>query len=124
MSSLLQKAALRTAAAGVLFIALESDINSWLTTRIGATKNMSRTRVVEYAALATGNFKETTYTSTQSLTNSDFDWTLGVGFHVAEWDIDLLVHEETPFRLGYWLTGFGADVTASPVTRMSATYRF
>jgi len=106
------------------FIALESDINSWLTTRIGATKNMSRTRIVSYDATATGDFVETVYTSTQSLSGSDFDWTLGAGFHIAEWDIDLLVHEETPFRLGYWLTGFGAGVNSTPVTRMSATYRF
>ncbi|MCZ6766568.1 MAG: adenylosuccinate synthetase, partial [bacterium] len=101
------------------FIALESDINSWMTTRIGARKNMTRTREVTYDA----GSDPATFTETIT-TDADFDWTLGLGFHVAEWDIDLDVHEETPFRLGYWITGFGADVTSSPVGRMSATYRF
>lgn len=105
------------------YIALESDINSWLTTRIGAVKNMTRTRVVFFDDAATGNFNEVVVTSTDVFTD-DFLWTLGLGFHVAEWDIDLVLSEHTPFRLGYWLTGFGAGVQDAPVNRISATYRF
>lgn len=104
------------------YIALESDINSWLTTRIGAVKNMTRTRFIDYND-ATDEFEETTVTS-NNFFGEDFLWTLGLGFHVAEWDIDMVVSEETPFRLGYWMTGFGAGVSDAPVGRISATYRF
>jgi hypothetical protein len=55
---------------------------------------------------------------------SDFAWFLGGGFHVGEWDIDAVFNPDLPFRLGYWLTGYGSDIAEPPVGRVSATYRF
>lgn len=98
-------------------IALESDINSWLTTRVGATKTMEKFE----ETFANGDKDTDTGPSSPG---DDFSWFLGAGFHLGDWDIDALVHEETPFRLGYWLTGFGADDSDAPVTRISGTYRF
>ena len=54
----------------------------------------------------------------------DFEWHLGVGFHVGEWDIDAVLSHETPFRMGYWLTGYQPAEDEPPVGRVSATYRF
>ena len=100
------------------YVALESDITSWLTTRVGATNTLIKTETT------TDDGSGASVTFEEKLSTAEFTWHLGAGFHLAEWDIDLLVAEETPFRLGYWLTGFGASVETAPVTRISATYRF
>jgi hypothetical protein len=59
-----------------------------------------------------------------SSTGGDFDWSLGGGFHLGEWDIDAVFSHELPFRLGYWLTGWGVGDIDPPVGRVSGTYRF
>lgn len=97
------------------YIALESDINSWLTTRVGATKTMARTEDTQF----TDPDNITTIT-----TSGDFGWSLGLGFHLGEWDVDAVVSEDLPFRLGYWLTGYGVQDSDPPVARVSGTYRF
>ena len=99
------------------YIALESDITSWLTSRIGASKTMTKTEVT------VANGDQTIQTSPFSF-GSDFDWSLGLGFHVGEWDIDTLLSHEAPFRVGYWITGFGVNDPDPFVGRVSGTYRF
>jgi hypothetical protein len=101
-------------------IALESDINSWLTTRVGARKSMTKTETK--FATATGDRTITTTASTSP--GSDFEWSLGAGFHVGDWDVDVHFDHDVPFRLGYWLTGFGGDDPDPPIMRASGTYRF
>ena len=103
------------------YIALESDITSWFTARVGANKTMASFTEKD----AAGN--ETKYTNSEYLADitdsfDDFAWFLGGGFHVGEWDIDAVFDPSTPFRLGYWLTGYSSDT--QPVGRISATYRF
>lgn len=98
-------------------LALESDINSWLTTRIGATKEMLK--VKDTAA----NGDETTTTG-PGTPGGDFEWYLGAGFHVGDWDVDMRFDHDVPFRLGYWLTGYGVNEGNPPITRISGTYRF
>ncbi|MEJ2720590.1 MAG: hypothetical protein P8181_05550 [bacterium] len=113
-------------------LALESDITSWFTARVGATKTMTKYKITD----ADGT--ETTITDAEwvmylydmmgfsnfDMEADDFQWYLGGGFHVGEWDIDAVFSPEVPFRLGYWLTGYGAGNTEPPVGRVSATYRF
>jgi hypothetical protein len=101
------------------YVALESDITSWFTARVGATKTMAEITVKE------SDGTETVYTNTELLAEmgmDDFAWFLGGGFHVGEWDIDAVFDPSMPFHLGYWLTGYSSDT--QPVGRVSATYRF
>ena len=102
-------------------VALESDITSWLTTRVGAVKTLAQVKV------KAADGAETIYTDVNTVPGvnlEDFGWFLGTGFHVGEWDIDLVLSDETPFRLGYWLTGFGGNDNTPPVGRISGIYRF
>jgi hypothetical protein len=111
-------------------LALESEITSWLTTRVGAVH-----RNISYKQTRAG--KEMTWTNGEDASFSvndepnlpdDFDWFLGVGFNVAEWTIDMELHEATPFAMGYWLTGYSpwgfSEGSQGPVTRISGTYNF
>ncbi len=108
-------------------LALESDVKPWLTARIGARKQL-----VKAQFKAVGGAEET-YTS------SFFDWYLGCGFHIAEFDIDCELGPEAPFSMGYWMTGHTAypnygypylnepsqpGYGDGPITRISATYHF
>ena len=97
---------------------LESDVKDWLTFRIGCSKALMKT---EYKYTAEGtNYEE-------SWTWAPFDWQLGLGFHVSDFDIDLLVNREVPFSMGYWMTGFspeGGDDAGTPVGMISMTYSF
>jgi hypothetical protein len=105
------------------FIALESNVKPWLTARVGSWKSLDRIT--------------DTYDSTDDppvgqdvkTTSADFAWFLGVGFHIAEFDIDCELANETPFNLGYWLTGYngwdyGDDGYMGPISRISANYHF
>jgi hypothetical protein len=116
-----------------LRLALESEINSWLTTRIGAVHTNYRTT----ATNVTGS--ELKYTNGAEIpayiigedgdTNSHFEWFLGAGFNIAEWTIDMELAPETPFSLGYWLTGYSTwederGSSSGPVWRISGIYNF
>jgi hypothetical protein len=104
-------------------LALESHITSWLTTRVGAAKYLGSLTwesvggdEIKYTPGTPGFFDENL---------PGFDWYLGCGFNVAEWTIDLELAHETPFNLGYWLTGYSNyDSGAGPVTRISAVYNY
>jgi len=110
-------------------LALESDVKPWLTARVGAKKHL----IKEKYKWVGGD--EETYT------DSYFDWYLGCGFHIAEFDVDCELGPEAPFSMGYWLTGHTAypnygyypyattgaaqpSYGDGPITRISATYHF
>ena len=99
------------------YMALETDITSWLTTRVGAAKWMQKVEDIET------NGDITTETG-PSFPGGDFEWSLGLGFHVGEWDLDAVLSHEAPFRVGYWITGFGVNDPDPFVGRVSGTYRF
>ena len=100
------------------YVALESDITSWFTARVGATKTMAKVTAKDSAG------DETVVTNPELIDPlfDDFAWFLGGGFHIGEWDIDAVFDPAMPFRLGYWLTGYSSSTP--PVGRVSATYRF
>ncbi len=111
-------------------LALETEITPWLTTRVGAVHHNNKITEKD-------SDEELIYTNDP---NNDlgwddlygprgFEWFLGAGFTVAEWTIDLELAPETPFSLGYWLTGYTAfgeydGPDAGPVGRISAIYGF
>jgi hypothetical protein len=106
-------------------LALESHITSWLTTRIGAAKYIgsvkSETNGGDEVKVSPGH--PLPYPQP-----SGFDWFLGAGFNFAEWTVDMELAHETPFGLGYWLTGY-ADAWSDgsghgPVARISAVYNY
>jgi hypothetical protein len=99
------------------YVALESDITSWLTTRVGASKEMQKEEITDAAG-------DKTTTTAPTTPGGDFEWSLGAGLHIGEWDVDLVFSHELPFRLGYWLTGWGVGDIDPPVGRVSGTYRF
>jgi hypothetical protein len=106
-------------------LALETQITSWLTTRVGAAKYL-----VTAEAKFVGGDKDKTTQGTPifdpaQFTPNGFDWFLGCGFNVAEWTIDLELASETPFNLGYWLTGYtNYSTAAGPVTHIAAVWNY
>ncbi|MDD3641979.1 MAG: hypothetical protein PHQ19_00725 [Candidatus Krumholzibacteria bacterium] len=100
----------------------ESDVRDWLTFRAGCDKVFVKW-TEEYEGDIEGEDGSIEYKST----SAPFNWFLGVGLHVGDFDIDAMVNKEVPFSMGYWLTGFqpynGYD-SGAPIGMISATYHF
>jgi hypothetical protein len=99
---------------------LESDVKDWLTFRAGCSKALLKTT---YKGDYEGSSYEDYYTW------APFEWQLGLGFHVGDFDIDMLINKEAPFSMGYWLTGiqpgqYETDDIGAPIGMISATYSF
>ena len=100
---------------------LESDVKDWLTFRIGCSKALMKGELKYEAEGIKDEYK---------MTLAPFEWQLGLGFHVGDFDIDLLIHKEVPFSMGYWLTGYQPNendpnyVAVTPIGMISATYSF
>ncbi len=79
-------------------LGLESDIKDWLTFRMGGSHALIKQETNSFS-----------WDVDRSETNtwSDFEYYMGLGFHLGDWDIDCVLNNATPFRLGYWLTGMG-----------------
>jgi hypothetical protein len=109
-------------------LALETEITSWLTTRLGAVHH--NTSYTDKNGTSENKYTDDPDNDLGRRTTARaFEWFLGAGFNVAEWTIDLELAPETPFSLGYWLTGYSAWDNAptsgyGPVGRISATYGF
>jgi len=112
-----------------LRLALESHITSWLTTRVGAAKYLvnGKDEFQGGSEEAGAGTPPLLFGPPALAIPSSFDWFLGCGFNVAEWTIDMELASETPFSLGYWLTGYtawGAFGSDGPVGRISAVYNY
>jgi hypothetical protein len=109
----------------VFRLALESEITSWLTTRVGATHSN-----ISYTEKQGGELKWTNQSYIDPVwVNGGFEWFLGAGFNVAEWTIDMELAPETPFSLGWWLHGYsafesGEFSSGGPIYRISGVYNF
>lgn len=103
-------------------LGLESDVKDWLTFRAGARKELTSWKL---AAEVEGEGK-----ASVEYTYAPFNFYMGLGFHLGDFDIDLLLNNEVPMHLGYWLTGYqpgdydeGYD-NDLPIYMISATYGF
>jgi hypothetical protein len=95
-----------------VFAALESNLWSWLTFRLGASKPI-------YSRLKVTDNVSTTPTE-GSLKDSPLQYSVGLGFHVSKIDVDALLNQDWPFT-GGWLASGSREV---PFSRLSATYRW
>ncbi|MBN1886236.1 MAG: hypothetical protein JW876_12035 [Candidatus Krumholzibacteriota bacterium] len=97
-------------------MALESDVRDWMTFRTGCSKSLEKYEL-------TGSEGSDEYTET--MTWAPFEWYLGLGFHVGDFDVDCVLNKEVPFSMGYWLTGFRPyEDEETPVWMISAKYHF
>lgn len=100
----------------------ESDVKDWLTFRAGCDKTF-----VKWVEKYEGEMEGEDYEVEEKWTAAPFNWYLGLGFHVGDFDIDAMINKEVPFSMGYWLTGFqpyeGYD-SGAPIGMISATYHF
>ena len=97
-------------------LALESEITDWLTLRTGCIKELNK---IEMKSAYEDSEYKMTYTE------ACFDWFFGFGFDIADFEFDCVVHEQVPFSLGYWLTGYQPDTDEeTPVWMISAKYHF
>jgi hypothetical protein len=109
-------------------LALETQVTSWLTTRVGAAKYLVTTEAKVVDGDKTKVTQGTPSFFPAQVTPNGFDWFLGCGFNIAEWTIDLELASEAPFSLGYWLTGYSAwgsaTGSAGPVTHIAAVWNY
>lgn len=111
-------------------LALESDVRDWLTFRIGAVKGFYKNEYKEsytsqYGTVGVPEVALTEeYEETETSVGSYFDYWMGLGFHVGDFDIDAVVNNNLPFRVGYWLTGYQNNNDGPPVYMLSAAYHF
>lgn len=99
-------------------LGLESDVRDWLTFRTGCTKMLTTLG-------ADGDVNDTSNEVTWDY--ADFEWYLGLGFHVGDFTVDCQVDKNVPFNMGYWLTGYGGYGEGkydTPIYRISALYSF
>ena len=95
----------------LVFAALETHVNNWLTLRFGANKMAWHHGEVEDAALP-GTFE---------FSNSPFNMSIGAGVKIGTLQLDAVVNDDFP-RNGFYL--FSGAVTSSLFPKVSATYSF
>jgi len=105
-----------------IMLALESDVKDWLTFRVGAYKEFIKDKEdVEYSGPPATK-------SVNTETWANYDFFMGVGFHIGDFDIDALLNNDLPFRLGYWLTGYQPyeyeSWSDAPAYMITGTYHF
>jgi hypothetical protein len=105
----------------VFYLALESDLKDWLTFRTGAQKGFYKSKYESETTVGDETTKDI-----ETYTGSWFDYYMGLGFHVGDFDIDALVSTDLPFKLGYWLTGYDgwSGYYDAPVYKLTAAYHF
>ncbi len=105
-------------------LALETDVRDWLTFRTGCTKALTKMKFEYSDGTTEYNYEED---------EAPFEWFLGLGFHVGDFDIDCVLQRDVPFKMGYWLTGYQTNDYmyrdngygyGAPIGRISALYHF
>ncbi len=104
-------------------LALESDVKDWLTFRTGCTKSLVKWEFnEEYKWLdedeeGSGEFKVTE-------TSAPFQYFIGLGFHIADFDIDCVVNPHITNYLGYYLHGKDYDSDGPPMFMVTGVYHY
>jgi hypothetical protein len=96
-----------------IFGALESNLWSWLTLRLGASKPLFSEFEIEDNTAG----PPTVTTTTQ---DSPLQYAVGLGFHLGRIDLDALMNQDFAFT-GSWLASGNSEI---PFTRLTATYRW
>jgi hypothetical protein len=81
-------------------IALESDVRDWLTFRIGARQEFYKYEDTQSYTSQQGSDPTTDlvdYKETCTYTGSEFDYWMGLGFHVGDFDIDTVIDPDLPY---------------------------
>jgi hypothetical protein len=86
-------------------LALESYVKDWLTFRVGGVKSLYKWSYNQEISYEGG--PKVTYEWSE--TTAPFNYFMGLGFHVGDFDIDCVINNELPYHMGYWLTGYGAE---------------
>ena len=109
------------------YLALESDVKDWLTFRVGGMKELGKWD--EKSGGTSTEYKDVN-------TWGGFQYFMGLGFHVGDFDIDCVINNELPYHMGYWLTGYGwggddgyygssvDHVENAPAYMVTGTYHF
>jgi hypothetical protein len=98
-----------------IFASLESNLWSWFTLRLGASKPaFSRLKLTGSASESVGQAGEF------ELKDSPFQYSVGAGFHLGRVDLDAVMNQDFPFT-GSWIASGNSEI---PFTRLSATYRW
>jgi len=110
-------------------MALETKVTDHITTRVGAAKHLgeAKAKTVGGDELKVEPGAPTYPPFIDFFDLTSFEWTLGMGFDIAEWTVDLELDSAAPFSTFYWVTGYSYYDTNSdfgPVTRISALYNF
>lgn len=92
--------------------AVEADVLKWLTLRLGASKDISKTT---YSSTSMFNEEEES-----SYTSASYKVNFGLGFKFNKLNIDVKLNNDQPFSLGYLMSG----QPSTPFTQVSATYKF
>ncbi len=86
-------------------LALESYVKDWLTFRVGGVKSLYKT-TYSMEMTEEGGDK---HSEEMNETTAPFNYFMGLGFRVGDFDIDVVINNELPYHMGYWLTGYGAE---------------
>ncbi len=93
-----------------VFMALETNVNSWLTIRMGANKGVVSTIKAE----------DRTRSETQKFTQAPFTMNLGAGVKLGTLQLDAILNNVFPHTLG-WL---GSGIAGVYFPKVTATYSF
>jgi hypothetical protein len=98
-----------------VFAALESNLWSWFTLRLGASKPW-------YSKLTLKGGLETVVAGVgeTEIKDSPFQYSVGAGFHLGRVDLDAVLNQDFAFSGSY----MGSGNSEIPFTRLSATYRW
>jgi hypothetical protein len=97
------------------FAALESNLWSWFTLRLGASKPWySKLTLKGALADVVSGVGET------EIKDSPFQYSVGAGFHLGRVDLDAVLNQDFAFTGSY----LGSGNSEIPFTRLSATYRW
>jgi hypothetical protein len=93
-----------------VFMALETNVNPWLTLRMGATKGV----------ISTAKIEDRTRSTTQTFTDSPFEMNIGAGVKLGTLQLDAILNTIFPHTLG-WL---GSGIANVYFPKVTATYAF
>jgi len=93
-----------------VFMALETNVNSWLTIRMGANKGVVSTIKAE----------DRTRSETQTFTQAPFEMNIGAGVKLGTLQLDAILNNVFPHTLG-WL---GSGISSVYFPKVTATYSF